>query len=143
MGGYVSNGPLGTTELRIHGVAGTPPEAMLEHPNVVRVAGDRTAGFYRRWWPIQPEPREKYDGDSDEHRQEAYSWGGLTAASRLRALWLLLLPFMLANLAFFMIPYSPTDRRGDRTWLWRKSSEAMQRVFSLALTCLLVLTAVS
>ena len=89
-------------------------------------------------------PREQYDGDSDRHRQEAYSWGGLTAASRLRALWLLLLPFMLANLAFFMVPYSPTDRRGqDRTWWWRKLSEATQRVFALALTCLLVLTAVS
>jgi hypothetical protein len=143
MGGYVSREDTGTTELRIHGVAGTPPEDMLAHANVERVAGDRTAGFYRRWWPMRPEHPQENDGDSDEDRQEAYSWGALTAASRLRALWLLLLPFLLANVAFFMIPYPPTDDSPERTWRCRKASEALQRIFSVALTCLLVLTAVS
>jgi hypothetical protein len=141
MGGYISPGNGGTTELRIHGVSGTPPQVMLCHPEVRQVAGDRTAGFHRRWWPVRPEPRKEYDGDSADTRQEAYSWGGLTAGSRLRALWLLLLPFMLANLAFFMVPYPPTDRRGQGRWLPRKTGEALQRVFSLALTCVLVLAA--
>src|SRR3954465_7513991 len=38
----------GTTELRVHGVSGTPPEATLDHPHTERVAGDADAGFYRR-----------------------------------------------------------------------------------------------
>jgi hypothetical protein len=143
MGGYVSEGNWGTTELRIHGVSGTPPTDMLDHPNVKQVAGDRIAGFYRRWWPVRPIPPGAYDGDSDRQRQEAYSWGGLTAASKFRALWLLLLPFLLANVAFFMVPYAPTDRKGQGSWRLRKSSEALQRVFSLGLTCMLVLTGVS
>jgi len=143
MGGYVSSGANGTTELRIHGVSGTPPVEMLDHPNVVQVAGDATAGFYRRWWPVRPD-RAEYDGDSDNARQEAYSWGALTAGSRVRALWLLLLPFMLTNIAFFMIPNSSAGgRKRDLAWWLRKSSEAFQRVFSLGLTLILVLTAVS
>ena len=142
MGGYVSSGADGTTELRVHGVSGTPPEEMLDHPNVVQVAGDGTAGFYRRWWPVRPEPPATYDGDSDDMRQEGYSWGALTAGSRVRALWLLLLPFMLANIAFFMIPKSLAGGR-RRDWWLRKFSEAFQRVFSLGLTLILVLTAVS
>jgi len=143
MSGYVSEKNHGTTELRIHGVSGTPVTDMLDHPNVTQVAGDRIAGFYRRWWPVKPIPPELYEGDTDDQRQEAYSWGGLTAASKLRALWLLLLPFLLANVAFYMVPYAPTDRRGEPTRRLRRSSEALQRVFSLGLTCMLVLTSVS
>jgi hypothetical protein len=144
MGGYVSRGANGTTELRVHGVSGTPPAEMLDHPNVVQVAGDGTAGFYRRWWPVRPDRLEDDDADSDDMRQEGYSWGALTAGSRVRALWLLLLPFMLANIAFFMIPSSLAgSRKWDPVWWFRKSSEAFQRVFSLGLTLILVLTAVS
>ena len=143
MGGYVSEYNHGTTELRIHGVSGTPVTDMLDHPNVRQVAGDRIAGFYRRWWPVRPIPPEDYDGDTDDQRQEAYSWGGLTAANKFRALWLLLLPFLLANVAFFMVPYPPTDRGGNPTRRLRRLSEALQRVFSLGLTCMLVLTSVS
>jgi hypothetical protein len=143
VGGYVSEENHGTTELRIHGVSGTPVTDMLDHPNVTQVAGDRIAGFYRRWWSVKPIPPEAYDGDADDQRQEAYSWGGLTAASKLRALWLLLRPFLLANVAFFMVPYAPTDRRGEGTRRWRRASEALQRVFSLGLTWMLVLTSVS
>nr|BFE78695.1 hypothetical protein GCM10020093_012960 [Planobispora longispora] len=37
-------------------------------------------------------------------RREAYVWGGLTSGSRSRAFWLLMLPFALANIAFYMTP---------------------------------------
>ena len=37
-------------ELRVHGVSGTPPEALLGYPTefIGEVAGDKAAGFYRR-----------------------------------------------------------------------------------------------
>src|SRR3954471_15312049 len=48
--GYGDGTTGGTTELRVHGVSGTPPEATLDHPHTERVAGDADAGFYRRGW---------------------------------------------------------------------------------------------
>ena len=84
MGGYVNPDCGGWTELRVHGVSGTPPEEILQHPHVRRVAGDAEAGFYRRRWesPLT-------SADTADDRQEAYSWGGLTAGKGQRALWLL------------------------------------------------------
>jgi hypothetical protein len=142
VGGYVEKDCHGCTELRVHGVSGTPPERMLCHPSVIRIAGDDVAGFYRRWWSRRPPYRED-ESDRDARRQEAYAWGGLTAGSKFRALWLLLLPFMLVNVAFFMVPYSPPDDEGSRRRPLRRFGEAVQRLFALSLTCALVLTAVS
>src|SRR5688572_27466737 len=100
----LDRGSSGTTELRVHGVSGTPPEQALYHPLLQRVAGDARAGFYRRWYP---------GGRSADlrapRRLEAFSWGGLTSGGATRALWLLLLPFMLANLAYWMLPAVPDD----------------------------------
>src|SRR5688500_10427183 len=75
-------------ELRVHGVGGTTPDVLLRHPHPEQVAGDDTAGFYRR---------------PDSNELEAYAWGGITSRSGTRALWLLLLPFALANAAGFML----------------------------------------
>ena len=47
--GYVERNAGGCTELRVHGVAGTAPEAVLQHPHAEQVAGNRDAGFFRRW----------------------------------------------------------------------------------------------
>ena len=71
---------------------------MLEHPQALQVAGDAVAGFYRRWSP---------DGagkPSVPWKLEAYSWGGLTEAPLASASWLLLAPFMMYNVAYFMLP---------------------------------------
>ena len=87
----------GPTELRVHGVSGTPPEAMLDHPHVRRCTGDDEAGFFRRRYPDGLTP-------PGADRLEAYSWGGLTSGSPLRVLWLLLLPFTLVNVSHFMQP---------------------------------------
>jgi hypothetical protein len=93
-------------ELRIHGVANTPPEGTLGVGQVRRVDGDEHTGFYRPLEQSAPEPV----------LVEAYSWGSLTSASRSlnqdgttvgvrkdlqRALWMLLLPFAFANVAFW------------------------------------------
>jgi len=79
----------GVTELLVHGVGGESAEDTLHEPHPWRVAGDATAGFYRG-----PDVRGRH--------RESYSWGGLTSGKASRALWLLLLPFALANLAGWM-----------------------------------------
>ena len=86
------------TELRIHGVSGSDGPTMLEHPQALQVAGNAVAGFYRRW---SPDGRGK---PSVPWKLEAYSWGGLTEAPLASASWLLLAPFMMYNVAYFMLP---------------------------------------
>ncbi len=124
------------TELRIHGVSGTPPESILRRPHVQRVAGDGSAGFYR-----------PSDGGSPTHgpagpRLEAYSWGNLTSGASARALWLLLLPFMLVNLASWMRPRrsSPGDPR--RVAVGEALVLGLCRLLALTLTATVVLTSV-
>src|SRR5215211_6029513 len=79
----------GVTELRVHGVGGTTPESLLGDLAPQQISGDQIAGFYRT-------------AEGQKRHVEAYSWGGLTSRSGTRVLWLLLLPFMLANLAGWM-----------------------------------------
>lgn len=97
-------------ELRVHGVSGTPPEAMLNCPAefLDRKSGDADAGFYRRaaWIDDTISPPKP---DVWRRLMEVYSWGGLTSRRASRALWLLLLPFTLINLAHWMLP--PAARR--------------------------------
>lgn len=105
----VDSTPGRLTELRIHGVGGATPESLLGVPSTELVAGDKLAGFYRppSWIPIEGPDRDL----------EGYSWGGITSRARLRALWVLLLPFAFVNLAGWMFPHggSASDReRRDR-----------------------------
>ncbi|MET1089581.1 MAG: hypothetical protein ABWY04_21095 [Arthrobacter sp.] len=77
------------TEIRVHGVGGTPPDYLLDDIKPRKVAGDRIAGFFRTT-------------DLEGRQREAYSWGGLTSHSPFRVLWILLMPSMLANMAGWM-----------------------------------------
>ncbi len=95
----------GVTELRIHGVSGSNGPTMLEHPQALQVSGDGVAGFFRRWSPDGP------GHPSVPWKLEAYSWGGLTEAPLASASWLLLAPFMMYNVAYFMLP--PTVTGGE------------------------------
>ncbi|MGB9375961.1 MAG: hypothetical protein WCB04_00415 [Mycobacteriales bacterium] len=124
------------TELRIHGVSGTPPESILQRPHVRQVAGDGSAGFYR-----------PSDGGSPTHgpagpRMEAYSWGNLTSGASARALWLLLLPFMLVNLASWMRPRRARPGDPRRVKLGETMVFGICRMLALTLTATVVLTAV-
>ena len=92
------------TELRVHGVSGSDGPTMLEHPAALQVAGDKVTGFYRRWSPDGPAR------PSVPWPLEAYSWGGLTEAPLASAAWLLLVPFMLYNIAHFAMPPAASAR---------------------------------
>lgn len=116
------------TELRVHGVTGMPAEQMLDRPLVHQVAGDGGAGFFR--------PRPDYGNTTDASgaELEAYRWGNLTSGAASRALWLLLLPLMLANVSMWLRP--PAGRTG--AFLVR----TLCRIFSAALTATFVLACV-
>jgi hypothetical protein len=99
-------------EVRVHGVSGTPPQDLLDRPNVVLLDGDARAGFYRSANPDDIGDRYVSRpgasiGDFDGPYLEGYAWGGLTSGSAWRSLWLLLLPFSLLNVAPRLRPADP------------------------------------
>src|SRR5882757_3724936 len=116
------------TELRVHGVSGTPAEDMLDRPLIVRVAGDNEAGFFR--------PRTEYGATLGPGgaRLEAYRWGNLTAGAAARAFWLLLLPFTLANVMVWLRP--PAKGAG------RRIVHGLCRIFALTISATFTLASV-
>ncbi|WP_089155114.1 hypothetical protein [Micromonospora sp. NBS 11-29] len=129
-------------ELRVHGVSNTPPDQLLglepvpgggeAQPRLV--AGGQVTGFYR----------STAAGRDDPISVEAYSWGKLTSGARTRrdverALWTLLLPFALANVALHARAGIPPDPDQER-WASRSGITAwLIRLFCLSLTCTLVI----
>ncbi|MEV5874591.1 hypothetical protein AB0L75_10235 [Streptomyces sp. NPDC052101] len=127
-------------ELLVHGVGGTTPEKMLGDPRTVRVTGDDTAAVFRRAEDVGAEDAEAGDagareGPRDAPVQEAYVWCNLTSGDSSRALWLVLLPFMVVNLAHWMRPAAPGRRRAVRLY------GLLVRLAALTLTVLLVAAA--
>ncbi|WP_433387535.1 hypothetical protein [Micromonospora sp. KLBMP9576] len=131
-------------ELRVHGVSNTPPGQVLglrpapgadAPPRPWLVAGGPVTGFYRS-------PDTEPDAPIVV---EAYSWGQLTSGARTardveRALWTLLLPFTLANVALHARPSIPADPDSGR---WHSASGIttwLLRLFCLSLTATLTLT---
>ncbi|WP_432112902.1 hypothetical protein [Streptomyces sp. S1] len=120
-------------ELLVHGVGGATPQDMLDDPRTVRITGDGTAAVYRR----------TEDADAEDHPEryagrpvpEAYCWSNLTSGDGTRALWLLLLPFMVANLAHWM---RPPGRGGSRPV---RFYGVLVRLVALTLTVLLTAAA--
>ena len=98
----------GVTELRVHGVGGSPPDATLGDLVPEQVMGDAIAGFYRTSDHAATQQDRDARRDVDRH-VEVYSWGGLTSRSKIRVLWLALLPFLFANLAGWMCSASTRD----------------------------------
>lgn len=133
-------------ELRVHGVSGTPPEALLGCPVefLDQPAGDKAAGFYRRQpWIDLARDRAGDGGDGsgpapDDRRwrrvTEAYSWGGLTSGPASRAVWVVLLPFVFVNLAHWMLPPVTRRRAAD-------VAVALLRLIALSFTLTLMLAA--
>ncbi|MFI2414340.1 hypothetical protein [Streptomyces sp. NPDC018947] len=127
-------GETGTAlELLVHGVGGTTPAEMLDDPRTVRITGDHVAAVFRRTEDADAESRpEDY---RDRPVPEAYVWCNLTSGNGTRALWLLLLPFMVVNLAHWM---RPTARGRIRTV---RLYGLLVRLTGLTLTVLLVAAA--
>ncbi len=94
--------------LEIRGVGGATAEEIIGGP-VTQTSGDELAGFYR---PDEPRPQAT----------EAYEWGRLTSGSRTSALWWVLFPFTLINVAGWMFRPSTTElKQSDenvRSSLW-------------------------
>jgi hypothetical protein len=122
-------------ELRVHGVSGAPPEALLGCPaeSVERTAGDADAGFYRRKPSIDAAASPPLT-DRWRRVMEAYSWGALTSGRASRAVWLLFLPFILIDLAHWMLP--PAGRRRPAA-----ISVTLLRLIALSFTLTLMLAA--
>jgi len=139
-------------ELRVHGVANTPPAAMLDlRPDQVeQVEGDDLGSFWASTAQASAVPRPPTDPRvlPTGVRREAYSWGAMARLSHLpvvgrasglaagvvRALWVLIVPFGLANVAYW-------TRDADEPH-GRRSSAAggLVRLFGLGLTLLWVTT---
>lgn len=128
-----------TVELRVHGVHGTSPGTMLglTDGEVGQVAGDKVTGIYRARPGVKLPLRRL---DDQPVSVEAYSWAALTSGIQgllgwvRRALWLLLLPFALANLAYWARIELGRDN-GQSRW----GARAV-RLSGLALTVFMVLT---
>ncbi|WP_207957769.1 hypothetical protein [Streptomyces sp. YIM 98790] len=113
-------------ELLVHGVGGARPEEMLGDPRTRRITGDGTASMHRRTDDAQDRP-----WDDGEPLREAYTWSNLTSGNGARALWLLLLPFMIVNMAHWMRPPCRGHRRTHRGY------DIAGRLLALSLTVLL------
>ncbi|MFG2563178.1 hypothetical protein [Streptomyces sp. NPDC048496] len=120
-------------ELLVHGVGGATPQSMLGDPRIARVTGDATAAIFRRSGDVDAEQHpERY---RDRPIEEAYCWSNLTSGNGSRALWLLLLPFMVVNLAHWMRPTAKGRTRAVRLY------GVLVRLVALSLTVLLTAAA--
>jgi hypothetical protein len=121
-------------ELRVHGVAGGTPASLLQlAPRQVdrpATAGEGDAEIIE-WCQPDPPPHLR-----------AWSWGSLTSGRWYHAFYLLLLPFMLANLAGWMVVTEPGEPQDDRARPVRfRATVLAVRTVGLAVTVLFVLWA--
>jgi hypothetical protein len=122
---------IGGFELRLHGVGGSSAAQILDGAESVQVGGDSSALFIRRHLPA---------GTAGQSRRpwplEGYWWGGLTRRSVVRALWVLVFPLMLCNVASWMLP-SPGARPSRRRQIAAYCLAIVMRLAGFALTMLL------
>ena len=88
-------------ELRVHGIGGPDPAGVLGCPPNASVVSWRSGAGARSVVRCKA-------GDREVH---LYHWSPLTSGSRSFALWPLLLPYTLVNVAGYMAPPGTSDRR--------------------------------
>jgi hypothetical protein len=124
---YPEYPPGAIVELRVHGVGGEPPSGMTRDPAPRLVGGDELAGFWRARDPRVAGEDSDALPDGPPHVREVLAWGGQTSGTFRHALWVLLAPFALFNLASRMRPSAPGSRRAP----WHR---AVCRVLALTMT---------
>lgn len=105
-------------ELRIHGVSGTPADQVIGGSSV---------------------PDDRFDSDpattlrlaDGDGRLLAYRWASQTSGSPSSALWLLLVPYMLLNLAGWALPPADTNRHRIAVAVVRIAGLFLTLVFGL------------
>ncbi len=102
-------------ELRVHGVSGTPPDVMLGTAPVLLEDRGETKIF---------RPAPTYGG------LRAYQWGSLTSGTPRKALWLLLVPYLLLNVAGWALPPHPASPRRSALLLVRVAGLTLTVLFS-------------
>ena len=128
-------------EIRVHGVGGEPPSRMARDPEPRLVGGDRLGGFWRARNPVVRDPTE--EGGPGVYR-EVLSWGGQTSGSTLHALWVLLLPFALFNVAGRMhVVVGPTSSAYNRRRAGAHRAVCRSLGLSLTLTAVAMLCAIA
>ncbi len=126
-------------ELRVHGILGVTPEDLVDAVAAVDVAGDGKGRLVRpadRLRRPAPGPVLKADGRPLPRTIEGYVWGGLTSGGAAKAVWALLFPFSLVNMASWMLPPIPPGSRPGRALA--TCCRALLRVAALLLTILLI-----
>jgi hypothetical protein len=126
-------------ELRVHGILGTTPEDLVDSVAAVDVAGDGKGRLVRpadRLRRPAPGPVLKAEGRPLPRTVEGYVWGGLTSGGAAKAIWALLFPFSLANMASWMLPPVPAGSRLGKTLAM--CCRALLRLAALLLTILLI-----
>jgi hypothetical protein len=117
--------PARVVSLRVPGVDFPEADAVLGAQPVEQVDDLAARGEFWRWRVHRPET----------NTPEAYLWG-LRSTATARALWLLLLPFTLTNLAYWARPARP---RGVMSWIADGLVGTACRLIALTLTATLML----
>jgi hypothetical protein len=126
-------------EIRVHGLLGTTAEELVDAVAAVDVAGDGVGRIVRpadRLRRPAPGPVLKADGRPLPRTVEGYVWGGMTSGGWAKAVWALLFPFSLANVASWMLPPVPAGR--PVATVLGACCRALLRLAALLLTVLLV-----
>ncbi|MFQ5523191.1 MAG: hypothetical protein ACE5F5_06390 [Acidimicrobiia bacterium] len=111
-------------ELRVHGVSGTPPRALLYwEPVSYLIPGEKRHPQARVW------ERNRDQEPGSPFRVKAFRWGNLTSGSKWSALWILLAPFAFSNVAGWMAD----GRRATQVFL-RLSALGMTALFTAQLS---------
>jgi hypothetical protein len=108
-------------EFRVHGVSGTPPEEMIGpevEPDLDRLPPGGAAPDV--WRPVDQMAGVR-----------AFRWSSLTSGRPITAVWLVLLPYMLANLAGWALPPGDGIRHRLATSVVRLAGLALTAIFAM------------
>jgi hypothetical protein len=121
-------------ELRIHGIGGPSPESVLACADPSTSPRPGAVAF--AVWRSEPSARSAVRSCPQQPEVAVYHWAPLTSGSRFFALWPLLLPFTLLNVAGWMLPRPASSRPSEaRVALARGVVVLLGWVLTVAVVC--------